>query len=61
MKNYKVWLRSKPGMYAQYDGFVEVVAEDSDDAVEKAFAKLKRETFPDRNRGMWYVDMIERC
>jgi hypothetical protein len=39
---------------------VEVVAEDDEDAVERAFAKLKRTSFPDRNRSMWKVDRVER-
>ena len=60
MKRYKVWMRSVPGAYEQYDGYVEVVAEDDEDAVERAFAKLKRTSFPDRNRSMWKVDRVER-
>lgn len=57
---YKVFLRSKPGMYAQYDGFVPVLAANDDDAVDKAFSKLRRTSFPDRNRSMWTVDRVER-
>jgi len=47
-------------MYEQYSGDVEVMAENDDAAVEAAFAKLKRDTFPDRNRGMWTVEEVSR-
>jgi hypothetical protein len=60
MKRYKVWLRSVPGMYEQYDGYVEVAAEDDEDAIERALSKLKRTSFPGRNRGMWNVHRVER-
>lgn len=56
---YKVWLRSIPGMYAQYNGYVEVNAENDIDAKERAFSKLKRTSFPDRNKNMWKVERIE--
>lgn len=60
MKKYKVWLRSVPGMYAQYDGSVEVWADDDDEAIELALLKLKRGSFPDRSRDMWRVEKVER-
>lgn len=60
MKDYRVWLRSVPGFYAQYDGYVDVYAEDEEEAVEKALRKLQRESFPDRGRGMWRVEKVER-
>lgn len=59
-KKYKVWMRSVPGFYAQYDGAVEVYAKDDDDAVDRAFEKLKRGAFPDRSRSMWKVEKVER-
>ena len=55
-----MWLRSVPGFYAQYDGYVDVWAEDEEEAVEKALRKIQRESFPDRGRGMWKVDKVER-
>ena len=58
-KNYRVWLRSVPGFYAQYDGKVDVFASDRDEVIDKAFDKLKRTSFPDRNRSMWKVEKIE--
>jgi tRNA(Ile)-lysidine synthase TilS/MesJ len=60
MKKYNVWIRSVPGFFAQYDGKVTVFAENEDDAVERAFNKLKRGAFPDRSRDMWKVDKVER-
>ncbi len=60
MGKYKVSMRSKPGMYEQYSGDVEVTAEDDNAAVEAAFRKLKAGTFPDRNRDMWTVESVTR-
>ena len=60
MNKYKVSMRSKPGMYEQYSGDVEVMAEDEDAAVEAAFRKLKNGNFPDRNRSMWTVESVTR-
>ena len=58
-KKYNVWMRSVPGMYAQYDGKVEVYANDEDEAIDNAHAKLRRTSFPDRDRSMWKVDRVE--
>lgn len=60
MKKYKVELRSKPGMYEQYEGTVEVSAADDTHAIEMAFRKLKRGAFPDRSRSMWKVISVTR-
>lgn len=59
MRDYRVWFRSVPGMYTQYDGYIDVWAEDEEDAIERAFSKLKRESFPERGRGMWQVEKVE--
>ena len=56
---YIVWMRSKPGMYEQYNGKVEVWAKNEKEAIENAHAKLRRGAFPDRNSGMWNIDKIE--
>lgn len=58
-KSYRVWLRSVPGMFEQYDGKVDVYAVDEKDAIERALDKLKRDAFPDRSRGMWRVERVE--
>lgn len=57
--HYTVHMRSRPGMFEQYAGAVEVVASDPEDAVDKAFAKLKRGAFPERSRDMWIVEKVE--
>ena len=60
MKKYYVWVRSKPGFYAQYDGKVNVFAEDDDEAIEKALQRLERGAFKDRTRDMWIIEKVER-
>lgn len=55
---YKVYLRSVPGPYEQYDGFVRVSAEDEAEAVELAIRQLRRTTFPDRSAAMWRVERV---
>jgi hypothetical protein len=60
LTKFKVWLRSVPGHYAQYDGAVDVFAEDEEQAKERAFAELKRGAFFDRSRSMWHVERVER-
>lgn len=60
LKRYKVWMRTRGGMYAQYDGAVSVWAEDDDQAIERAFRELKRGAFPDYGRDMWKVERVER-
>lgn len=60
IKPWRVWLRSKPGMYAQYNGKVDVFADTADHAVDAAIQKLKNTTFPDRTRDMWVVEKVER-
>ena len=55
---YRVYLVSKPGMYEQYSGHVDVVAGNELEAEDKAFKRL-RKSFPDRNRSMWMIIKIE--
>lgn len=59
MKHWRVWLRSVPGFMAQYDGYVDVYADDDEAAVDFAFLKLKRGAFPDRDRSCWKIEKIE--
>lgn len=47
-QKFRVELRSKPGMWTQYSGHVEVFAPDIDSAFEQAVKKLARTSFPDR-------------
>ena len=59
LSEYRVFLATKPGMYAQYKSYVVVHAEDAESATEKAFKKLKRE-FPDYSQSMWKIVSIEK-
>jgi hypothetical protein len=58
VKKFKVWYISVPGMYEQYDGYIEVSANDQDQALERAWVSLRR-AFPERVRAMWRVEKIE--
>jgi len=49
---YRVHMRSVPGMYAQYDGHVDVWS-DGDDLFLDAVRELRRTSFPDRHADMW--------
>lgn len=57
---FRVWLHSTSGFYAQYDGKVDVYAEDSKDAELRAIRELQRTSFPDRSAAMWRVERVER-
>lgn len=59
LSNYRVYLRSRPGMYEQYGGYVDVIASGDVAAEDAAFNKLRR-TYPNRSRDMWIVEKIER-
>lgn len=59
LTKYRVWLRSTPGFYEQYDGKVDVFAEDTEQAKDRAFDELRRGAFPDRGRAMWNVERVE--
>lgn len=58
MKKYRIWIKSKPGMYEQYNGKVDVHAFFEEEAIKKAFLKLKF-TFPDRPNSLWVTEKIE--
>ncbi len=60
LKKYNVWLRSKPGFYAQYDGKVTVEATDDDHAIKLALKKLRTGAFQDRDDSMWKIEKVER-
>lgn len=57
---YRVWIRSRPGMYEQYDGYVDVYASSEDTAGTAAKQKLKRTSFPDRSSDMWIIERTEK-
>lgn len=48
MKRYKVTLRSAPGMWTHYSGYVMVLADCPEDAFANAVRKLALTSFPDR-------------
>jgi len=57
---FRVHARSVAGMYAQYDGHIDVWAYNFHDAEDEAFKALKRGAFPERSRDMWRFHRIER-
>lgn len=56
---FRVWIRSTPGFYAQYDGYVDVVADDAESAGAAALRKLKATAFPDRSSAFWRIEKVE--
>jgi hypothetical protein len=56
---YRVYLKSKAGMWARYSGYVDVNAGDERDAEFAAKAKLRRTSFPDRPMDGWITERIE--
>ncbi|MCD9124006.1 hypothetical protein [Cupriavidus sp. UGS-1] len=61
MTLYRCHLRSAPGMWAQYDGHVDVYADDQDEVFRLAVRKLAATSFPDRpSLSSWRLEGIER-
>jgi hypothetical protein len=58
VKRYRCFMSSKPGMYAQYDGHVDVWSpnDDWEEVFSRATAELKRTAFPERSSSMWRMD-----
>lgn len=56
---YRVWISSKPGFYAQYDGTVNVVADNPSEAISIALKRLRTGSFRDRTDDMWRIDKVE--
>jgi hypothetical protein len=54
-------MRTRPGMYAQYDGHVDVVADPSDpeDVFRAAVRRLKATAFPDYPSSAWKMESYE--
>lgn len=56
----RVWLRSAPGMWERYDGYVDVFINSIEEAFRAAVLKLSRTSFPDRpSISSWVIDRIE--
>jgi hypothetical protein len=58
---YRVWMRGN-SMTASYDGYVDVIADNEEDATLKAKRELTKPTgtFSDWSPSMFKVDKIER-
>ncbi|MEX3929777.1 hypothetical protein AB4Y36_38200 [Paraburkholderia sp. BR10936] len=60
---WRVWLRSTPGMWATYDGYVDLYAPrgaDEDSLFREAVRRLSRSSFPDRpSLASWQFDSAE--
>jgi hypothetical protein len=61
---YLCYISSAPGMWARYEGYVEVYApedEGESDIFTRAVQKLARTSFPDRpNLSGWRLERIEK-
>lgn len=57
---YRVWLHSKPSPgWTYYEGYVDVFAEDDEDAFYRARRKLKYTSFPERGMDSWTLEKVE--
>jgi len=56
---YRVWLKTVGGFHAQYNGYVDVFAENMEDGVQRAIDRLRNESFPDYPRHFWQVLRVE--
>lgn len=54
-------MSTRPGMYAQYDGHVDCVADptDRDDVFRAAVRRLRATSFPDYGASMWRLISFE--
>lgn len=59
MRVYRINVESTQGLYAQYSYDIDVYALDEEQAVERAFDRLKVGGFSDRSRSMWRIKRIE--
>ena len=62
-EKYRVFMRTTPGMHAQYDGHVDVrvASNDPDEIRLAALRELKRTAFPDYSSAMWKMVGFERA
>jgi len=57
---YRCYMRSAPGMWATYDGYVEVRSPDKGEVFERAVRQLARTSFSDRpGMDSWRLERIE--
>jgi hypothetical protein len=58
-KQYRCHMRSAPGMWAQYDGHVDVWSPAEAEVFERAVRELARSSFPDRpSLSSWRLESI---
>jgi hypothetical protein len=60
-QRYRCHMRTRSGMFAQYDGYVDVysASDDRDELHRAAVAELRRTAFPDYSASMWQLDNAE--
>lgn len=61
IRKYRCHMQTRPGMYTQYEGYVDVQSESDDwnDLFCAAVQKLKRTSFPDYGGSMWKMTRFE--
>lgn len=61
MAKYRVFLHTKPGVAVTvvYAGYVDVTAENDQDAIGMALDKLRRAAPRDRLRDEWVIEKVE--
>ena len=59
-RKHRVHMHSLPGMWAFYEGYVDVWATNDTQAKDRALEKLRRGSFFDRPRSAWVIEKIER-
>lgn len=58
----RCFMKTQPGMYAQYDGYVEVMCQENaewDEIFNAAFRKLKTTAFPDHASSLWTMTRMK--
>ena len=59
-KKFRVFMHSSPGIgWEFYRGKVDVFADDTEQAIDRAKQELKRGAFPDRPSSSWIVERVE--
>lgn len=60
-RSYRCYMSTRGGMYAQYDGHVDVYAQSAEpeELFRRAVTELRRTSFPDYSSTMWRLDRVE--
>ena len=59
-QKYRCYLRSAPGMWERYEGYVDVFSPNEEEVFERAVRELTRTSFPDRwMRDSWIFESSE--